>query len=536
VYCSDHRNRVFLLFLLGTVLVFSWGGISVAADAGPVSAGFHPRTCWFMVPPQRQVRCGEMVVPERYEHPQGRLIAFPVAIFRATAGDRRDDPVILLGAGGPGEAMRLDNDAEVGYYWEFYDWILKSGRDLIVMDPRGVGLARPALTCPEVLATVPRIWGEVLTLEQELALLAEYYGYCRERLVASGVDVGAYNTLNNARDVEALRKALQIDRWNLYGTSYAASLAMAVIREFPEGVRSAILDSVQPPDVRFFDHYPDNVYGAFRKLFSLCQADKACRRDYPHLLQDLLSVVKRLNREPVRLVVAYPTTLEPFTVMLTGDAVISVLRQAFYDETQWGRLPMVISGAAKGSYELLAPFVRDALRFELDPDYSDGAHFSTNCREEVPFNDFPAQYKEAARTPIVRGYVESVMRYYEVICEVWAVEPSPPRELAPVKSTVPVLILAGELDPVTLAAWTEKTTEHFQTAFRHLFPRRSHDVIASSYCATIAAMRFLDEPTKNPFDHECLKEIPKLSFRQLTRSVGGAAMTRSHRGGIQRGD
>ena len=63
---------------------------------------------------------------------------------------------------------------------------------------------------------------------------------CRDRLAATGVDLAAYNSTENAADIADLRVALGIDTWNVYGVSYGSRLASTVLRDHPQGIRSVI--------------------------------------------------------------------------------------------------------------------------------------------------------------------------------------------------------------------------------------------------------------------------------------------------------
>jgi len=49
-------------------------------------------------------------------------------------------------------------------------------------------------------------------------------------------------------EVNDLRLALRYDEVNLWGSSYGTRLALGVMRDFPEGLRSVVLDSAYPPD------------------------------------------------------------------------------------------------------------------------------------------------------------------------------------------------------------------------------------------------------------------------------------------------
>jgi pimeloyl-ACP methyl ester carboxylesterase len=72
---------------------------------------------------------------------------------------------------------------------------------------------------------------------------------CYQRMVAAWADLGAYNTTEYAADVADLRVALGIREWNVFGVSYGSNLAMTLMREHPQGIRSVTVDSVEPPEV-----------------------------------------------------------------------------------------------------------------------------------------------------------------------------------------------------------------------------------------------------------------------------------------------
>ena len=56
---------------------------------------------------------------------------------------------------------------------------------------------------------------------------------CHDRLESQGVDLSAYNSAEIAADVEDLRLALGVERWNLYGWSYGTRIALTFPRTEP---------------------------------------------------------------------------------------------------------------------------------------------------------------------------------------------------------------------------------------------------------------------------------------------------------------
>ena len=107
----------------------------------------------------------------------------------------------------------------------------------------------PFLSCPEIDtfmgSTVGLSWSAPETALQS----AHAVRTCRDRLASAGADLAAYNTTESASDVAELRIAMGIEHWNVYGISYGSDLALQVLRDHPEGVRSLILDAVVPPSI-----------------------------------------------------------------------------------------------------------------------------------------------------------------------------------------------------------------------------------------------------------------------------------------------
>lgn len=469
--------------------------------------------CKFSFASERRADCGYMHVAENRAIKQSKKIAFPVIILRNPKGTTAADPVVILGGGGPGIGLGLD-EPQVEQWWAYYDWIFDSGRDLILLDPRGVGLSRPALTCPEATEQVAMLWGSRLTVDLENRLIVEAYNRCYDRHRREGIAVEHYNTMSTARDVEELRRALKIKQWNLYGTSYAGTLAMVVMREYPKGVRSVILDSVQPPGTLFFKNYAERVSQTFETLFAVCAADAQCKRDFPALKQTLANVVERLDRKPAVVNIAHPLTLEPFPIVVNGVTFLALLRSAMYNETKWAELPMLIYSVDRGSVDLLAPYARHSFQDELDPTYSDGVHLSVSCREEVPHNAMERALDEAKRHPIFSDTIRSVVSYYQESCRVWKVPAAPMHEAAPVTVDIPTLIFGGSWDPVTPAVWGHAAAQSLENANMFEFPATGHDVMSADYCGVILASQFLRDPKVKP-QSDCMDTSHDIEFDTL---------------------
>ncbi len=86
------------------------------------------------------------------------------------------------------------------------------------VDQRGTGHSEPEFR-PELSEAIHKTFYEALPEAKRRARVRRAMIECRDRMVASGVDIGAYNSATSARDLADLRIALGYDEWNLYGAS-----------------------------------------------------------------------------------------------------------------------------------------------------------------------------------------------------------------------------------------------------------------------------------------------------------------------------
>jgi pimeloyl-ACP methyl ester carboxylesterase len=246
-------------------------------------------------PPIRfgQTTCGLVNVPSNHASPGGPTISLAVLILPSTGTNPEPDP-LFWAQGGPGGSTVSD------LKWLAHDSPLRVHRDMVLFDQRGTGNSVPSLDCPEWETSAVSASENDLTQQEAERIQLEAVSACRRRLQGAGVMLSDFNTRENAADVEG-PPGLGYDKVNLYGVSYGTELALNFMRSFPTSLRSAILDSVVPPQVnveteayRSFDH-------ALTELFDACRADSECRQAYPNLEQTYTDLSARLAAGPVAL-------------------------------------------------------------------------------------------------------------------------------------------------------------------------------------------------------------------------------------------
>lgn len=449
--------------------------------------------------------CGYLVVPEDRSQPEGRQVKLPVVIFHTQSSDPKPDPVIYLAPGGGFNMMPL-----LPFYMQLFGDAILRNRDFVVYNQRGAPLSEPALPCPgygNLLYELAQ--NNDLNREERMTQKVTFLRNCRDDLLARGINLEMYDTTTNAADANDLRIALGYEQTNYYGTSYGTSIGLALIRDHPEGVRSIILDSVLPPQVAFNSERAPNAYQAFGKLFAACTADDYCNQTYPDLETIFYQVIDDLDAHPA-------TTTAPGFEVSYGGGVFSEAIYAMLVTAEASSAPKAIYAAVEGDLDYVDPYIPDILNAVPPSDLdaiSAGVFYSLVCREEVPFDSYENALALAADLPpiIADHYLFIFAVWQFTLCKAWEIEPGDPVVNEPVVSDVPVLIFAGQFDPITPPAWGQLVAETLSNSFFYEFPNLGHGVMDSNRCALEIGLQFLDDPTTEP-DISCIDDLPGLDF------------------------
>jgi len=487
---------------------------STSQPPGKAQVEYQPRfdvtPCPFELPAGQvegeTVECGYLVVPENRLDPETRDIRLSVAIFQHPDGATYADPIIFL-EGGPGasplEMIRFSFDI-------IYPPLFATGRDIIIFDQRGVGNSEPALDCPEVVAQSLELMDfeldrQNLSKEDIYALNLESILTCGDRLNQEA-DLTAYNTVANAADVNDLRLALGYEKVNLWSISYGTRLALSVMRDFPEGVRSAVLDSVYPPDADLYLETPANMDRAFNVLFDRCAADEICNQAYPNLHQIFFETAERLNANSVSQEITNPLTGESYTALLDGDTFMLLIFRLLYDTSALPLLPKIIYDANQGDLEMITQ-IRGLILMKLEA-ISRGMYTTVLCHDENPFSTLEAFQSALEGYTQLAGLFENAgtgkLGYQ--ICAGWEAGQAAALENQPVKSDIPALVMAGEFDPIAPPAWSQHAAETLVNAFYYEYPAVGHGASAVSGCPQEMVIAFFNDPSQAPAD-SCIADL-----------------------------
>lgn len=476
---------------------------------GPVTGQVEWEQCPFPPPPGVMLECGALNVPADRDDAglDGGVVRLRFGIVRAP--DASGEPPLVYLSGGPGQSALEFIPLAFGQLYG----PLAQGRDLIILDQRGIGYSEPSLFCDEYLAWAAESLDSDLPPEQQAVQAALAIEDCRQRLIAEGVDFSDFDSEASAADLRDLRHALGYPQWNLYGASYGTRLALSAMRADPAGIRSVVLDAAYPVEANLYTEAPRNLDRAMGALFDACEDDDGCRREFPGLREVVPRLVAELNANPASVPFIDPATGQQYENLFTGDALVGFLFQSLYVTDLVQFLPEIIQAADNGEFGTIG-LLQGGYVSELGL-VSLGQQLAVQCNEEVAFAE-PADLVNASREyPLLEGFYRSAPTLGPQIlalCASWGGADAPePIENEPVVSDIPTLIMTGSIDPITPPRWGEAIAENLANATFYEFPYTGHGVVPSRDCGAAMAQQFLGDPTAE-VDASCIEEIPAPAF------------------------
>ena len=467
--------------------------VAAAAVDAPPTRTWQPVDCAsFEIQTEgSSVACGFVSVPRRHADPAGPAIRLATVVIEAQGPERRNDPLFIAQGGPGGSSIEAFAQALISQP----ELRPASNRDLVIWDQRGTLRSQPALLCPEVTEAGLASADEANADPSDAVDPKELSSYvaCGERLVREVGDISAFNTVENAHDVESLRVALGYDAINFYGVSYGTELGQFLMRQHPETLRAVVLDAVVPLEFNLITDVGMVKQRIGDKYFLGCANDPRCNAAFPDLRVRFRALQERLDRSPLEAEVADPNDpTRRVKVRLDGDGLAGVLYQALYIRQAAPLAPYIVDRADRGEYGLLTGFLLPLTLF--DDENATGMYMTVVCAERGQ-----SQPEAAARSEypprLAREELKGARTLLEV-CKRWNVELLPREVLEPVRSDVPTLLLSGDFDPITPPAFAERVAQGLSRARTVSFAGGTHGQAFEGPCANQLIQRFLDDPAK----------------------------------------
>lgn len=375
-----------------------------------------------------EVTTGFVSVPEQRTDPDARARRIELAVIRlrwvgATPGSAAN----MVLAGGPGDSgTRLVSGLPERQAAALLDLM---GGDVIAFDQRGTGRSQPNLALAE---PTPLPLDAPGSPEAWLPLMERASRLAAERFAATGIRLTSYTTVESADDVDTVRRALGYAKINLWGRSYGSHLALATLRRHPESIVRLILVSPEGTDHTL--KLPSHTDAAIRRI--------AERAGVPELPGTMRTVFDRLRQAPVTVPVSDPTGGAPQHVTIGAFDLQWLTAQALGDPRALATLPIAYREMANGDFRRVAQLALvsrtrwgpgSAMKFMMDLASWASPRRLARIRHEArasmlgnamnfPVMDLKAAWPDADLGDVYRK---------------------------PVRSSVPALILVGDLDART---------------------------------------------------------------------------------------
>lgn len=505
------------------VIATAAGTPSLAQDGLRFSEAWFPEDCGLLKLRVKEPAavCGYVSVPLRHGDAESPRIRLAVVVLPALDRAGRQPDPLFLAQGGPGGStiggfgqVLLDDPAKRP----------SLNRDLVLWDQRGTYFSQPRLLCREV---------NQLPADADEEKQKAAYRRCGERLAKEAGDLSAFNSQENARDVDDVRAALGYEKYNFYGVSYGTELGQFLMRLKPPHLRSVVLDAVVPLGFSLVTDVPAIKQQVMQQYARACEQSPACNAAYPSLGDRYLALLDRLDKAPVPYAVldttAGPGKPRVTRSSLTGKDFDAVLYQSIYMREAVPFIPYVVSRAEEGDFSFALNIA--ALLGASQDDMADGMYMTVVCSE---YGDTP---ENALRFPgVLTRLADSAQtdaKQVLTLCRDWRIRLLDKALLEPVQSDIPALLLSGQFDPITPPSQAERVAAKLTRAFRYTFPGGTHGQAFTVPCANQIIAAFLDAPANAP-DGTCARESPPVFVTpdQLLslpgRQRGGSATIQDH--------
>lgn len=230
---------------------------------------------------------GSFKVPENRHSKDSRMIPIKYVRFPAI-GEQSGPPIVYL-AGGPGGSGIMAVNYRFGMFMA-----LREYGDVIALDQRGTGASDilPECRSGQVIPSTSPVSDRRYNEYHRKAL-----GECLVFWRQNGVDLAGYNTVENARDLDALRRHLGAKKIVLWGTSYGSHLALAALKELGGRIERVVISSAEGLDQTV--KFPARTDAYLDRLQTAIDSQPAAKAAYPDIKGLMRRVHDKLNESPL---------------------------------------------------------------------------------------------------------------------------------------------------------------------------------------------------------------------------------------------
>ncbi|GJL91430.1 alpha/beta fold hydrolase [Hyphococcus sp.] len=462
-----------------------------------------------------EISCGRLEVPENREKSRSRMIEIAFTKIHAKKPDdwneeedgewsKREDPIIYL-TGGPGVKAQ-------GYVARLKDHGVRNTRDLFILEQRGIGWSGDY--CPDYSLFDPSVANTPVWEDYQRAPL-EAMESCFAKAKAARVDLSGYSSVENARDVKALRQALGYEQWNVWGISYGSILGQAYLKEDPEGIRAAVIDAIVPlqQDVTF--HHIARYYDRVLTMIEdACKADKACAGNFPDLIANYKNAIKAVAAAPIEIDAIDEELFPSGKAYIYHDLIGAAPFSLFYEQKNYPAMPAFIAALTR----MVEEKNYDALRI-ITAGGSPAVDISQGMYDAIACNDgwhpgIKKSFEEDGLDHPVLSMIfgdPALADEQAQICRRYGAIARPAEDYLAVETDIRTLIVEGAMDPITPPPLAKTILPGFSNGTYVEFAFAGHGPTRSVECAGEFLTKFYDDPN-GELDMTCPESMEAPDF------------------------
>ena len=435
----------FLVMVAGLVLV----GLLLGGCGSSARKVLPLRLAWHACAPSQGptgpgFQCATLRVPIDTAHPGGPTLRLALARHLATG-----KPIgsLLVNPGGPGASA-------VNFVQGGVDPALSLRFDIIGFDPPGVGRSDP-VTCLEgsalghYLAVDPNPSGR----DGVVRLLAADRRFARACRAHSASILAHTSTVDAARDMDLVRRALGERKLTYLGYSYGTLLGATYAEMYGARVRAMVLDGAVNPSVgldslAYARQQAVGYDSQFRRFAAFCRHSALCPwRPAGDPVIAFLALEQKLRAHPLHVPAsASIPQADPGLVRTVGPAALLTATESWLldDSLGWPALGKMLESAQRGNG---APAL--TIFNETNQQTSPASVAAVQCLDGPA--PTPAQYAATARTLKANAPfdVPGLAVNGQLQCSMWPVAPTGHPHQINAPNAPPILVVGSTHDPAT---------------------------------------------------------------------------------------
>lgn len=419
-----------------------FAGCGLSTQPGDLE--FEPYTFQSSDGQKLSAQLGRLAVPESRKNPGGRLIK--LAFVRLKSTSNNPGPPIIFLSGGPGVPGIMHSQGRRSSVM----LAMREFGDVIALDQRGTGMSDPDLDC-NIQLDYPL--NKPATREEMLRLHKERAQACAGTWKRRGVNLEAYNTNENADDIESLRKALGVQKVSLLGTSYGTTLAITVLRRHPGIVDRLIMIGMEGPDQTY--KLPGNAEKQILEIARLCKQNPQTDSLVPNLPQSLVEISERLKNQPVRVEVEDPETKNKVSVVVGDFDFRLMTADSISQDRLMRKFPFALHAMLNGDFSALGEWALNDRRQKIL-----AMPAAMDCASGISAERWKRIEEESVTTTLGRDLDFP----FPEVCEAWGVPQLEASFRWPLTSDVPTLFVSGSLDVRTPVSNAEEIQKWFSNS------------------------------------------------------------------------